>query len=79
MVAGTGLVAQTSHDHTAVSRKEDPQKVDRDRRQLSLGSVSCLALKPLEMPKCQNVFLKENSGGQEDRQDQGCSNIYTDH
>ena len=28
LVAGTGLVAQTSHDHTTVSRKEDPQKVD---------------------------------------------------
>ena len=28
LVAGSGLVAQTSHDHTTVSRKEDPQKVD---------------------------------------------------
>ena len=28
LVAGSGLMAQTSHDHTTVSRKEDPQKVD---------------------------------------------------
>ena len=27
LVAGSGLAAQTSHDHTTVSRKEDPQKV----------------------------------------------------